>query len=478
MNIGVLKEKKGLPLTRPTQQAFKSMPEGKRGFICRFITPCLGFIIGVAALGNIVLGHREMVTDTERSGGRRRREGSGNLSPANSLLNFKDRQRGDISLNNSTVLLKRGKLAGKASPDSLKGETPPIKEIDNWSGGNVTNGRQKRGRTVDALTANSQEGQKHPIAERDMAYRSGSNSERPKTRLPNILLIGAQKGGSTAISNWLFDHDVCRPKVFPGEPQWYNKEVQFFDQNKRYEQGLNFYADRFRHCKDTAWMMDATPNYLIFPERVHRTYAEAGVDQVDSLKILVILREPISRELSLYNHRAKLFWEENMQQLNFWKTVTDVDGDRAALMSFGEFTRRKLLRHMNATAGLCANMKMIYSCYSLYADHLQKWMELFNPENILVLAYEELIKNENNVMSRVRSFLGLAHNLGPAEIEAANAQWHDSKVSLPPCSVQTQLARNYRKANENLYALLESNPRPSMEQKPFPRFVLSNCTQG
>ena len=46
--------------------------------------------------------------------------------------------------------------------------------------------------------------------------------------------------------------------------------------------------------------MDATPDYLTYPERIYETYSQANA--LPTLKVMLVIREPVSRELSLYNH--------------------------------------------------------------------------------------------------------------------------------------------------------------------------------
>ena len=65
--------------------------------------------------------------------------------------------------------------------------------------------------------------------------------------LPSVQLIGAQKAGTSAIADWLFEQGgFQRPRVFQGEPRYYSKEVHFFDIDSRFHQGLEFYAKRFQ----------------------------------------------------------------------------------------------------------------------------------------------------------------------------------------------------------------------------------------
>ena len=125
--------------------------------------------------------------------------------------------------------------------------------------------------------------------------------------LPNILLVGAQKAGTSAVASWLFDNGICRSLN--------GKEVHFFDHKEKYKLGSDYYIKQFQHCNKGGLSMDATPNTLIFPEKVYKTYNEVynassstpSHEQSQQLKIIVTLREPISRQLSRYNHMKLLY---------------------------------------------------------------------------------------------------------------------------------------------------------------------------
>ena len=72
----------------------------------------------------------------------------------------------------------------------------------------------------------------------------------------------------------------------------------------RYKKGFEFYSKRFEHCNNATYVVDATPNYLgsHSAERVYETYSKASPRLLSELKLIVSVREPIARELSLYNH--------------------------------------------------------------------------------------------------------------------------------------------------------------------------------
>ena len=126
--------------------------------------------------------------------------------------------------------------------------------------------------------------------------------------------VRENKKSQTILVSWLFDGagGFHRPRVFVNEPWYFSKEVHFFDNESRYRQGEEFYEKRFEDARTTtgqangshAWAMDAMPNTLQFPEKARATYEAAGGKQDKTVKILVILCDPVARELSLYNHLA------------------------------------------------------------------------------------------------------------------------------------------------------------------------------
>lgn len=143
----------------------------------------------------------------------------------------------------------------------------------------------------------------------------------------------------TKLSNWLFSNGICQAEVFENEPEYFNKEVPFIDQDHRYEQGIEFYAKRFQHCAEDdnlEFIMDATPRTLLYPEHVYSIYNQTKGGS--SLKIIVILREPVSRELSLYNHKKfEYTGKKNETPFNQW--INDVASPDGTVMSFDNYTK-------------------------------------------------------------------------------------------------------------------------------------------
>jgi len=264
-------------------------------------------------------------------------------------------------------------------------------------------------------------------------------TSKSQLALPSILFLGAQKAGSSSVSSWLFQGGVCRPKTFPGEPTYYAKEVHFFDKDDRLNQGVEFYAQRFQHCVDEGndLMMDATPDYLTYPEQISDVYNNAGADALSKLKLIVILREPISRELSWYNH--KYFYAH---------------GSGPTFERHSEL----VLKGIPDTH---------WTSLGRYVDHLKKFASFVNRDSILVLSYDELKNDPEKVQWRIQQFLGREF---PGKLATINTHDDPNKLKEVSASARQMLEPYFGGKNEELFEFLDTHSGPPMEQRPFPRF--------
>ncbi|KAL3769960.1 hypothetical protein ACHAW5_010034 [Stephanodiscus triporus] len=282
--------------------------------------------------------------------------------------------------------------------------------------------------------------------------------------LPSVQLIGAQKAGTSAIAEWLFEGGFRRPRVFDGEPWYYRKETHFFDIDWNFHMGIDHYASRFEDgINRGAPALDATPDTLTFAQRVHDIYQAAGC--ATTVKIIVILRDPIARELSLYNHLAYDCRSLDSSKLSGWhKQVIRPDN---SIMSFDEFVRNVSLPALatdeSEDHGLGRSSR-----HGLYASHLQDWFKLFDRSQILVLSYDELCKNPHTLQERIQSFLG---RIVPGRLSRKNCNNSPQKVQMSSCEGRHRLESFMAPHNERLYQLLEAHTGPPMEQRPFPRFA-------
>lgn len=193
--------------------------------------------------------------------------------------------------------------------------------------------------------------------------------------LPDFLIIGAQKAGTTWLRALLRRHpDVYMP----------DREVHFFNKPHNYRRGLDWYTRHFRKIDPDKHIGEKTPNYLWtnVPEEgsdasaPHRNVAETLPD----VQLIAVLRDPVARALSAYNHhmaRGRLPPHVPMHRVFF--------GEHQSLCR----------RHGILTMGE-------------YDQHLSDYLDLFDREQLLVLIFEEdIVENPDQGRQRTCSFLGL-----------------------------------------------------------------------
>ena len=106
-------------------------------------------------------------------------------------------------------------------------------------------------------------------------------------RLPDFVIVGAMKAGTTSLSAWLRAH----PQVFV--PQ--QKELHFFD--SFWGRGVDWYRSLFAEAPEGAVIGEATPNYMVVEHWVERM---ASV--VPDARLIAVLRHPVDRAWSHYVH--------------------------------------------------------------------------------------------------------------------------------------------------------------------------------
>lgn len=116
--------------------------------------------------------------------------------------------------------------------------------------------------------------------------------------LPNFLIIGVQKAGTTSIYNYLQEH----PQIFMSqvkETNFLEKDWENLPPEKQNKNGIvtvEKYAELFRDVKDEKAIGEASPNYLF-----HYESSAARIKKyVPEAKLIVVLRNPVERAYSDY----------------------------------------------------------------------------------------------------------------------------------------------------------------------------------
>jgi hypothetical protein len=179
--------------------------------------------------------------------------------------------------------------------------------------------------------------------------------------LPNFLIIGAPRSGTTWIEKNLRKH----PDIFISP----KKELHFFDLH--YDQGIAQYESNFAGWSGQKAIGEATPDYL------HGAYTKNDIpalirQHLPAVKMIASLRNPVDRAYSRFWHSKARF--DRNRDLTFEQKLAD----RPEFLAEG-----------------------------FYSDHLSRYYQLFPREALLVLLYDDLLTDPVKYMARIYDFLGV-----------------------------------------------------------------------
>ena len=199
---------------------------------------------------------------------------------------------------------------------------------------------------------------------------------------PDFLIIGAQKSGTSTLFRILANHPDVKPE--------YKKEIHFFDRN--ISKGPGWYRAHFPSgSKEVGFhTFEATPDYLFHPLAPKLVHA-----MLPGIKLIVLLRDPVLRAYSHYQMMVRRGIEKDPDFSKRWKE--DLIQTGTALEKIAQGTG-------NWNYNL---QKFGYVHRGYYDDQIGRWLEYFDPEQVLILSSDLMFSETDSTLSRVYSFLGI-----------------------------------------------------------------------
>jgi hypothetical protein len=201
-------------------------------------------------------------------------------------------------------------------------------------------------------------------------------------KLPDFVVVGTQKGGTTE----LYDQLVKHPQIAPA----FAKEVHFFDAN--FSKGPEWYTAFFPPAhRATAVTLtgEASPCYLFHPDAARRAAAT-----VPDARIILLLRNPVDRAYSHYHHEVRIGYETHSFESAIEREQMRLSGEKAKMLREQEYYSDRYMHYSYLSRGI-------------YIQQLHAWYQHFPREQILVLKSEDFYAKTPAVMSQVFEFLGL-----------------------------------------------------------------------
>ncbi|MEJ7797218.1 MAG: sulfotransferase domain-containing protein [Solirubrobacteraceae bacterium] len=194
----------------------------------------------------------------------------------------------------------------------------------------------------------------------------------PQTALlPDFLMIGASKAGTTSMHHYLDQH----PEIAMSYP----KETNFFTRED-YMDALDWYSSCF--ADTTGLRGEASPRYAAFPRSQH--VPERIFALVPQVKLLYLVRDPIERCESHYYH-------------NYFNRSES----RGIDQTFAEWE--------DQDDPLIASSK--------YGMQLEQYLPFFSMSQIMIVDNRDLREARDATMSSVFSFLGVDPNFSSKAFE-------------------------------------------------------------
>jgi hypothetical protein len=247
--------------------------------------------------------------------------------------------------------------------------------------------------------------------------------------LPNLVVIGGLKCGTTSLHHYLNLH----PEVAMSRP----KELNFFVEELNWPLGVDWYASHFTAAApargESSPHYTSRPRFEGVPERMHSVVPEA--------RLIYMVRDPIDRLLSHYVHNLG-----------------------------GGYDDRPL-------AEAIADPESAYVARSRYFLQLEPYLDAFGPERIEIVTREELKADREATMRRVFGFLGVDPGFSSDQFErewetgtaksGGRFQLMDRAVRLPGLR---SLDRNFDRLPESLRWLVERTVHePDAGEAPKPQ---------
>ena len=211
--------------------------------------------------------------------------------------------------------------------------------------------------------------------------------------LPNFLVIGAAKAGTTALYNYLNQH----PQIYMSpvkEPRYFlaaDEDITFKGpgdlallQNLGFDiTDFSAYQGLFDHVSDQIAIGEATPLYLYSAKA-----CESIRSHIPDVKLIALLRHPVERAYSNYLHL--LFY------------------GRETIPDFYQAFQAEESRMNEGWEPF-----WFYKQQGFYAVQLSRYFETFNPSQIKVFLHEDLKHNPSVLMQNIFEFLGVDSDFFP-----------------------------------------------------------------
>lgn len=189
-------------------------------------------------------------------------------------------------------------------------------------------------------------------------------------KLPNFMIIGAAKSGTTSLAVYMGEH----PDVGFSKP----KEPMFFYWPHLFSKGIDHYLKFFEGCEGKKAVGEASTAYIYgleTPARIKQT--------VPHVRLIALLRNPVDRAYSHYLQRYNLGKEKR----SFEQAI-----EEEPLLIGKSFENRTFLSYLDR---------------GMYSRQIKNFLGIFESDQLLLLLYDDLRRNPDKLIKECFDFIGV-----------------------------------------------------------------------
>lgn len=267
-------------------------------------------------------------------------------------------------------------------------------------------------------------------------FNKGSTTVQGDKRLPDFIIVGAMKSGTTSLHYMLDQHkDIFIPnreimffdiddieQNFDFFVQTSNKWL-FFDYKKNFDEYLVWYKSFFKEAKNGQVIGEDSTTYMASQKAPSRI-----ADLLPEVKLIFMLRDSVLRTYSNYWHLVRT----GHAIYNFEKTMQYMPGT--------------LIQR------------------SLYKKHIQRYKKYFPDKNMKFIIFKDFIKNNQRNIDDICKFIGLETSV---DVRKINTHKNPTKV---PINIRLQIVYNHLLRTQRLVTQEFGSHLPNLPQNEPKRF--------
>lgn len=260
--------------------------------------------------------------------------------------------------------------------------------------------------------------------------------------LPDFLVVGAMKAGTTTLIRCLADHH----EIFIAP-----RELHFFSDDRNYNKGIEWYSRQFMDASNEIAIGEKTPTYSYFPnvpERIHK--------DLPRVKLIWIFREPVARAYSNYWH----YVINGLERLDFESAIyREEERLMAEKVNVNRFYDTPYWWYLKG-----------YRRRSIYIEQVSRYMEFFPKDQMLFICFEQFMRDPHSTLKRILEFLEVSTEV-PLKIWRCGATrlprsrrlaWISKKLFRD--TFLFQLAQKFNRKSSEGYPPMEEDTRHYLKE--------------